>query len=506
VVVTDPTAELNLTGTDESYRLEVLQVSARITAATPWGAMRALETFSQLVMWDMGPVPAAGATGGVYTVPNLPLVIEDAPRFPWRGLMLDTARHWYPVAALLTMLDAMSYNKLNALHWHATDDNSWSLASQAYPNFSKSGAFCDAMIYSKADVATVVQHARERGIVVYFEFDVPAHAGRWGSAYPNLTTWWANPAHGTTPAQPYPGCIVEPTGKAYAALATLTNEVNAATKAGVTHFGGDEVGNIGCWASDPFGEVQAWAKKLGAPVWNGTGVNTTAALGYFEAHVGKAAEAQAVAPIFWADAWTAAVAADTVTSMPTTAIFQSWSGADHGPALRAGFRATSSAGWYLDQTNPGGKETYAFTDNWNHMWQLDPLGLPGVGPLSPEEQARFLGGEVAMWSEKVDATNVQQTVWPRSCAPAERLWSPYPDPSTFDPSTHLPKIPADVNPRLEAQRCRMVRRGIAAGPTTPQTAQKIWSHRGGYHQDNIGYTGWSGGPCVLPQASVYVAP
>ena len=403
VYVDDPTAALTLTGaTDESYELTVpapagatnATVRATIHAATPWGAIRALEAFSQLVFWsssswsDAATFPATAAGGSYYTVSMLPISITDRPRFPWRGLMLDTSRHWYPVAAILTTLDAMSYNRLNALHWHATDDNSWSLASASLPLFSSKSSFGPQFVYTATDVARVVKFARERGILVFFEFDAPSHSGSWGKAYPNLTTWW--PSTG-----PHPGCIVEPTGKATAALVALTQEYERAsqtsachswhavrfltfalavcgpeiTRSAITHYGGDEVGGIGCWATDPFGRVQAWAKPQGPPLWlaaNNT-VNTTILLGMFERQVAKSAAAAGVSPVFWADAFKHSAAAGTLTGTPTNAVFQSWSGMDHGDVLRAGFKAISSAGWYLDQSNPGGAATYAFADNWHHM-------------------------------------------------------------------------------------------------------------------------------------------
>jgi hexosaminidase len=241
VYVADPSAALSLLGdTDESYEIKVPAVAATtlsqqqpgqqskvnsiraiIHAATPWGAMRALETFSQLVFWNGTAWPGPGNLGS-YTVSHLPLSISDRPRFPWRGVMLDTSRHWYPVGSILKTLDAMSYNRLNVLHWHATDDNSWSLSSSSYPKFANKSSFGPHFVYSADDIMAVVKYARERGILVYFELDAPSHSGSWGKAYPNLTTWWPKPSMN-------PGCIVEPTGKAGAALATLTQEYNSAS-------------------------------------------------------------------------------------------------------------------------------------------------------------------------------------------------------------------------------------------------------------------------------------
>jgi len=149
------------------------------------------------------------------------------------------------------------------------------------------------------------------------------------------------------------------------------------TQAQVSHYGGDEVGSIGCWATDPFGRVQAWARPQGPPLWlaaNNT-VNTTILLGMFERQVAKSAAALGVSPVFWADAFKHSAAAGTLAGTPSSAVFQSWSGMDHGDVLRAGFRAISSAGWYLDQTNPGGPPSYSFAENWHHMCAYIDIAL-----------------------------------------------------------------------------------------------------------------------------------
>jgi len=119
-VTVDADAPLAL-GVSENYTLLVPATgAATISAPTQWGALRALETFSQLVAWS---TDAQGRN--VYSVAGLPIAINDFPRFPWRGLLIDSSRHFLTLDALKTTLDAASYNKINRIHWHIVDDNSW---------------------------------------------------------------------------------------------------------------------------------------------------------------------------------------------------------------------------------------------------------------------------------------------------------------------------------------------------------------------------------------------
>ena len=146
-------------GVDESYALRVPASGvATITAPTQWGALRALESFSQLAAWG-------GNVLGRYNVSGLPIAIDDAPRFPWRGLLIDSSRHFLPVDAIKITLDAMSYNKLNRLHWHIVDDNSWPLQSLTFPLFTL-GAYEPAAISTHQDIKELAEYAFERGIRV----------------------------------------------------------------------------------------------------------------------------------------------------------------------------------------------------------------------------------------------------------------------------------------------------------------------------------------------------
>lgn len=151
-------------GVDESYALCIPPVgagaAARLAAATPWGAMRGLETFSQLVWGDPPAVPVG-------------INISDAPIFPHRGLLLDTSRSFYPVKDILRTVGAMAANKLNVFHWHISDSQSFPMLLPSEPQLALKGSYGEEMIYSPADVTRIVDFAASRGVRVIPEFDSP---------------------------------------------------------------------------------------------------------------------------------------------------------------------------------------------------------------------------------------------------------------------------------------------------------------------------------------------
>ena len=162
LAISDLDAPLSPGATDESYEIAADAAGATITAPTQWGALKALETFSQLVY-------ARG--GGRHTLPAPPIKVTDRPRFGYRGLMIDTSRRYLAVTAIKQALDAMAYCKLNLLHWHMVDDQSFPVESTALPNLAGLGAFSPWHTYSHADLREVVAYARARGIAVLPEFD-----------------------------------------------------------------------------------------------------------------------------------------------------------------------------------------------------------------------------------------------------------------------------------------------------------------------------------------------
>jgi hexosaminidase len=166
-------------GGDESYSLDINEDRATLKSVTVQGALHGLQTFAQLTRFDYNL--------NAVVIDSAPWAIHDSPRFSYRGLMLDTSRHFYPPSSLIMLLDAMATVKLNAFHWHISDSVSFPLVVPG-TNLS-AGAYMPSQRYSRTDVETIVQAATARGIRVIPEFDLPAHtAPAWCVGEPALCT------------------------------------------------------------------------------------------------------------------------------------------------------------------------------------------------------------------------------------------------------------------------------------------------------------------------------
>ena len=164
--VGNTSTELQL-GVDESYLLTVSSDGVvRIEAPEVWGAMYALETLSQLVVWS-GDVKVG------YEIASAPWHIEDKPRFPHRAVMLDSARHFIPVEAIKRQIDAAAYCKLNTIHWHVTDAESMPIQSSSFPSLASKGAFAPTAVYSTEDVQSIIAYGKARGVRIMPEFVRP---------------------------------------------------------------------------------------------------------------------------------------------------------------------------------------------------------------------------------------------------------------------------------------------------------------------------------------------
>ena len=195
IKASESTVDLGI-DTNESYAIHVGYDAATVSAANPFGAIRGLETLSQLVVAngsqkDKGKKEDKEAGGAVLSCGS----VQDAPRFPHRELLLDTARFFLNTTFLKDMIDAMAYSKLNVLHWHAIDSQSFPIEVTAFPELSEKAAFppnshfCpDAKCtYSKEEIRDVVAYAEDRAVRVLLEIDTPGHAKEWGKAYPNMS-------------------------------------------------------------------------------------------------------------------------------------------------------------------------------------------------------------------------------------------------------------------------------------------------------------------------------
>uniref|UniRef100_A0A8C2WDM2 Beta-hexosaminidase n=1 Tax=Cyclopterus lumpus TaxID=8103 RepID=A0A8C2WDM2_CYCLU len=395
--------------------LSVSAGKASLNAETVWGAVRGLETFSQLVYQD---------DFGSYFVNQTE--IDDFPRFPFRGILLDTSRHFIPVHAILKTLDAMAYSKFNVFHWHIVDDPSFPYQSQTFPDLSRKGAFHPMThIYTQSDVRRVISHARLRGIRVLPEFDSPGHTKSWGKGQSDLLT----PCYsGSTPSGAF-GPVNPALPSTYQFMATLLKEVSSVFPDSYIHLGGDEV-NFSCWKSNP--DVRAFMQKMGF------GVDFTKLEAFYMENIVNITTFLNKTAIVWQDVF------DYHELRSSPSVVEVWKDGCYLCEVRrvanVGLRVILASPWYLDQPGP--------THNWARFYT--PLNFSGTA----EQKKLVIGGEVCMWGEYVDATNLTPRLWPRASAAAERLWSDEKQTSSVDKAF----------PRLQDFRCKLVRRGIRAEP------------------------------------------
>ncbi|MGA9622921.1 MAG: family 20 glycosylhydrolase [Bryobacteraceae bacterium] len=379
-VPSGPGAEYPSLGEDESYQLDVAPDGARLKAATVAGALHGLATFAQLAL--------PGAEG--FHVPAIH--IEDHPRFRWRGLMLDVSRHWMPLEVVERNLDAMAAVKLNVFHWHLSDDQGFRAESRRFPRLQQLGS--DGNFYTQADIRHVVAYARDRGIRVVPEFDMPGHTNSWLVGYPELASAPGPYSIGRTWGV-YDGALDPTREETYEFLDAFLGEMTQLFPDPYFHIGGDEV-NGKQWSQSS--SIQAFAKEHNLEGTRGLQV-------YFNQRIQKLLQKYGKIMVGWDEVLHPYLPADTVV--------QSWRGqASLAEAASQGYRGILSAGYYLDHLSPA-----------SYHYGIDPLA-DAAQKLTPEEASRILGGEACMWAEYVDAETVDSRIWPRAAAIAERLWSP----------------------------------------------------------------------------------
>ena len=381
VVQTDHSSKsVQEVGEDESYVLEVTPAGAKLTAPTPLGAMHGLQTLLQLV----GVSPEGFAAAAV--------TIHDSPRFPWRGLMIDSARHFMPIAVIKRNLDGLEAVKMNVFHWHLSENQGFRVESTKFPKLHEMGS--DGLFYTQQEIRDVIAYARDRGIRVVPEFDLPGHSTAWFVGYPEL-------ASGVGPYQIERRWGVfdpamDPTKEStYKFLDEFIGEMVQLFPDQFFHVGGDEV-NGKEWSANP--KIQDFMRLHRLK-------DNQALQAYFNKRVQPIVSKHGKSMIGW----------DEVLdpTLPKDITIQSWRGADSlADAAKLGYRGILSNGWYLDL-------------GWSaaRHYAVDPFGEK-TAALSAEEKARVLGGESCIWAEYVDEENVDSRIWPRNAAIAERLWSP----------------------------------------------------------------------------------
>ncbi|WP_439676331.1 beta-N-acetylhexosaminidase [Embleya sp. MST-111070] len=417
----------------EGYRLEVTAAGVDLCGGAPAGVFAGLQTLRQLLPADV--FRRGRVRDGAWSMPAC--LIEDAPAFGWRGVMLDVARHFVPKQDVLRFVDLLAAHRLNVLHLHLTDDQGWRIEVPGWPRLTSVGAWRTASLrgarqherfdekphggfYTGDDLREIVAYAADRHITVVPEIDLPAHVQAAVAAYPSLgavpvdgvRTRWGGLSDG----------VLAPTEEALGFCRDVLAEVCAIFPSRYVCVGGDEV-PTGPW------------ERMGHPDPGSLG-------GWFVAELAKMLAAHGRVVFGWDEVLAGGDA------VPSDALIGGWR-AEHGTivAARAGFDVVACPdmsvyfdyrqGEAADEPIPVGPlltlaDVYAFRP------------VPSV--LTAEEGARILGGQAQIWTEHMDSVRrIDYMAFPRMCAFAEAVWSGPGDFAEFTErltSAHLARLDA----------------------------------------------------------------
>lgn len=459
LAVADARCRRPVLGDDESYRLRISPTGVAVSAATLAGFNWALATLAQLVDRH-GCLPVAE--------------IEDAPAFPWRGLMLDPARRFISLETLGNTLDAMALHKLNVLHLHLSDDQGFRLRSAAFPKLAGADS------YSPDELRTLVAQATERSIRVVPELDMPGHVTSWLCTYPE----WGPRRAPVAPSNrfgPHPAVLNPADEAVYAAIDVLLGELAEVFPDEFVHIGGDEV-DATWWRESE--EVASYMASHGL-------ANADALQAHFIARVAELAARRGKRVIAWDEAldgmrpenrqqtstppiregWpqtgeragqlrptehrqeeapcagtSDGGASGTKAStfpQPSNLWVQAWRGATaRGRALAVGRPCILSSGYYLDLFYPAdlhhgyapdaaeedllAQEDALLDDprlrhvaaglRWTQVWREPAQRQHSSG-------GAVQGGEACLWSELVSDELLPVRLWSRMPALADRFWT-----------------------------------------------------------------------------------
>jgi len=473
ISVTDTNAELQH-GVDESYTLDLKAGSdtIEISSKTVYGALHALTTLQQIVIND----------GSGKLIIEQPVSVKDAPLYPVRGVMIDTGRNFISKAKIEEQLNAMALSKLNVLHWHLIDSQSWPVEVKMYPTMTQD-AYSNNEIFTQETLKEIVSYASARGIRVIPEIDMPGHASSgWTQIDESIITcedsWWSNddwPKH--TAVEPNPGQLDILNNKTYEVTGQVYKEMTDVFPDNWFHIGGDELfANCNNFSAAGLAFFNS-GKSMGDlyQVW------VDRAIPNFRSIANKTF-------VMWEDVKLSADVAATGT-LPKDIILQAWNnGLDHISNLTSqGYRVivSSSDFMYLDcgyggwvgndprynvMVNPNANDTSILNFNWGgtggswcapyKTWQRI-YDYDFTLNMTDAQKSLIQGAIAPLWSEQVDDAVVSQKMWPRAAALAELVWSGNRDVNGKKRTTELTQ-------RILNFREYLVANGVSASPLMPK--------------------------------------
>jgi len=441
----------------EGYSLDVgsngIEIQARAPAGLYYGAMTTAQLLSS----------GGGKLAGTH--------IEDYPRFKWRGLMLDTARHFFSVADVKMILEQMGQHKLNVFHFHLTDDQGWRIEIKRYPELTKVGAWrtppssggkSDAGVYggfyTQDEIRDIVRYAAARNITVVPEIDLPGHAQAVVAAHPRLSVPGDTPnVSGNWGVNDY---LYNTDQYSLTFVKNVLDEVLQLFPGKYIHLGGDEAIKDQ-WKASP--EIQAQIKALGL-------TSEDELQNWFMQQLGVYLAERDRVMVGWDEILDAAV--------PATATVMSWRGIQGAiTAARLGHDVVMSPAPML------------YFDNLQSRRDDEPAGRLNVVPLSqvysfevmpavltPEERRHILGAQANLWSEYLPSSwYLQHATFPRMDALAEAIWTPQ---SNLNWAGFLT--------RLSTQMRRYQRQGIVAADSAFAVDFQLTNGRNAALQTGVG--------------------
>jgi hexosaminidase len=403
----------------EGYRLTVEASAVTVESSGDAGFLYGAATLFQL---------ATQQTGTAQSIDIPAVTIDDAPRFAWRGLMLDSVRHFQPPAAVKKLIDVMAWHKLNVLHWHLADDQGWRIEIKKYPRLTTTGAFrINAReghyggYYTQAQIRDVVAYAKERNITIVPEIEMPGHALAAIAAYPRLASVKHVPQHpsGDWGVFPYLYNVNDAT---FVFLENVLTEVMTLFPSPYIHIGGDEAPKDQ-WNASP--QVQKRMRALGV-------ADTKALQGYFTDRIGRFLLAHGRRPIGWDEILEGRPSPD--------AVVMSWRTVESaGEAADLGHDVVLSPAptYYLDycQAERPGEPTCRGPEIPLHdVYAFDPAPKGAL-------ERHLLGVQANIWTEHMPTPQAMfRAGFPRAAALAETGWS-----EAHDWNSFIARLPAEMD-------------------------------------------------------------
>jgi len=396
---------------DESYEIKISENEALLNAKCSVGIIRAIATLYQIIKID--------EEKNEIIIESVPIQIRDSPRFGYRGLLIDTSRHFMSKTVLKRIIDGMMLGKLNVLHWHMSDDDSFTMYSPTFPKLAEAASFGPKMYYTESDIKELVEYAQNKGVRVIPELDNPSHTRAIGlyEPYKSIVTCFDK-------VRPYnvphiykihggpPGAALDPSmDTTYQFVEGILKDAATYFKDELMHLGGDEIAED-CWDERP--AIKEFMKKNNI-------LDYDSLLLYYLKRERELL--RKIDPKRTAIYWTAE--SEFKVKYTVGDVLQYWGESKNMNRMYEifpmnKFILSPNDFFYLDcgYENPYGANSWCGDyRTWTKMYSFEPTNYK-----IPE--SKILGAEACAWAELINEDNIENKLWPRVVAMAAVMWEP----------------------------------------------------------------------------------